>query len=81
MITDNFSDPKRKFICGAWFSKSASPLMRRGARLSMKLCQFALRHGQPMRWRVIEGIEEIEEIEEIISGEGLLNKIMHPVMR
>ena len=56
MITDNFYDPTQKFICGARFQKSASPLVRRGARLSMKLCQFALRHEQPMRWRLIEGI-------------------------
>ena len=56
MIPDNFSNPKQTFSCGARFPKSASPLIRRGARPSMNLCQFALRHGQHMRWRVIEGI-------------------------
>ena len=55
MITDNVYDPKQKFICGARLPKSASPLVRRGARPSMKLYQFALRHGQAMRWRVIGG--------------------------
>ena len=56
MITDNFSNPKQKFICGARFPKSASPLVRMGARPSMKLCQFALWYGQCMRGRLIEGI-------------------------
>ena len=56
MITDNFSHPKQKFICGARFPKSASPLVRRGARPSKKLCWFALWYGQSMRGRVIEGI-------------------------
>ena len=56
MITDNVYDPKQKFVCGTWFPKSASPLARKGARLSKKLCCFALWYGQSMQGRVIEGI-------------------------
>ena len=56
MITDNFFNPKQKFICGAWFPELTSSLVRIVTRPSMKLCQFALRHGQPMRWWLIEGI-------------------------
>ena len=29
--------------------------MRRGAHPSKKLYWFALRHGEPVRWRVVEG--------------------------
>ena len=43
MITDNFSDPKQKFICEAWFPKSASQPVRRGVRPSKKLCCFVVR--------------------------------------
>ena len=56
MITDNFSDPKQKFIYGARFPISASPQVRRGARRSEKLCWFTLWYGQSVRGRVIEGI-------------------------
>ena len=56
MITDNFYDPKQKFIRGARFPKSASLPVRRGARPSKKLCCFALWYGQSMWGRVMEGI-------------------------
>ena len=79
MITDNFYDPKQKFICGARFPKSTSPLVRRGAPSSKKLCQFALWHGQPMRWRLIEGILNsstfVSTINEFFTKEPTRNSI------
>ena len=50
IITKNFLNSKQKVICGARFPESVSPLMRRGAHPSKKLCWFALRYEEPMRW-------------------------------
>ena len=79
MITDNFSNPKQKFICGARFPKSASPPVRRGARPSKKLCWFALWYGQSMRGRVIEGILNsstfVSTINEFFTKEPTRNSI------
>ena len=79
MITDNFYDPKQKFICGARFPKSASPPVRRGARPSKKLCWFALWYGQSMRGRVIEGILNsstfVSTINEFFTKEPTRNSI------
>ena len=79
MITDDFSDPRQKFICGARFPKSASPPVRRDARPSVKLCWFSLRYGQPMRWRVIEGILNsstfVSAIDEFFTKEPTRNCI------
>ena len=79
MITDNFSDPKQKFISGARFPKSASPLVGRGALPSKKLCCFALWYGQSMRGRVIEGILNsrtfVSTINEFFTKEPTRNSI------
>ena len=55
IITDTLFNPKQKVICGVRFPKSALPPVRRGAHPSKKLYWFALRHGKPVRWRVVEG--------------------------
>ena len=55
LITDTFFNPNQKVICGVRFPMSALTPVRRGAHPSKKLCWFALRHGEPVRWRVIEG--------------------------
>ena len=55
IITDTFFNPKQKVICEVRFPKSALPPVRRGAHPSKKLCWFALRYGEPVRWRVTEG--------------------------
>ena len=79
MMMDNFSDPKRKFICGARSLKSASPPVRRGAPPSMKLCCFALWYRQSMRGRVIEGILNsstfVSTIDEFFMKEPIRNSI------
>ena len=79
MITDNFYDPKQKFICEAQFSNSASPPVRRGTHPSEKLCWFALWYGQSMRGRVIEGILNsstfVSTINEFFTKEPTRNSI------